>query len=92
MFKKIYTKLKMVFDTYKMWIFVAALFSTNGAQMYMNTGAESNEKVGSPIEKVNPVAVGPPVQKTIIIHKFDNELAKKLIKQELDKHKNGSQH
>jgi len=82
--KKLFAKLKTLFDAYKMWLFfMALLFGTNGAQMYANS---EPEKVGPPIEKVKPVAVGP--QKTIIIHKVDNS----YCDDKLNEHKTGAQH
>lgn len=93
MIKKLFARLKNIFDAYKMWLFFLALFGTNamqaGVQEYVRS--EPVQKVVTTTKKVKPVAKKP-VQKTIIIHKFDAELAKKLIKLELDKHKNGSQH
>ena len=86
--KRITDKLKTFVEAWKIWIFLIALIGTNGGQqMYYHEPEAVDEK---PIVKVKPTIIKP--QKTIIIHKFDAELAKKLIKLELDKHKNGSQH
>ena len=86
--KKLFARLKNIFDAYKMWLFFTAiLFGTNGAQMYANS---EPEKAGPPIEKVKPVAIGP--QKTIIIYKLDKEYCKKLIETELQKHYDSSRH
>lgn len=42
--KKIFDKVKLLFDTYKMWIFAAALFGTNATQAYLNGSAEQEFK------------------------------------------------
>lgn len=79
MLKKIYAKLKMVFDTWKMWLFVAALFGTNGAQMYVNS---------EPVEPVPVKSALVEPKKTIIIHKVDNGYCDR----KLNEHKKGAQH
>jgi len=85
--KKLFDKIKLFIDTWKMWLFFCALVGTNaGQQIYYSKPAEK------PVVEKQAIIKPASLQKTIIIHKFDNELAKKLIKQELDKHKNGSQH
>ena len=82
--KKLFDKIKVFIDAWKIWLFVIALIGTNaGQQMYY-----SEPKKETKLTVTKPVKP----QNTIIIHKFDDELAKKLIKQELDKHKTGSQH
>ena len=83
--KKLFDKLKLFIDTWKIWLFVAALFGTNGAQMYAHSELE---KESYKAEKVKPVAINPVRTKTIIIHKADNSYCDKLI----NEHKNGSQH
>ena len=86
LFDRLFGRLKALFDAYKMWIFFIALIGTNGGQqLYYH---EPEKPVIEPIETVKPTMIKPQT----IIHKFDVELAKKLIKLELDKHKNGSQH
>lgn len=88
--KKLFDKIKLFIDAYKMWLFFCVLVGTNGITASLNSSAPIEEK-----KVLKPdFVVKPPTKpsKTIIIHKFDAELAKKLIKQELDKHKNGSQH
>ena len=87
--KKLFDKIKLFIDTWKIWLFVAALFGTNGAQMYVNS---------DPIEEKDPlkavhVAKSPTKPlKTIIIHKVDNGYCDKLIKAELKKHFDSSRH
>ncbi len=84
MIKKLFSHIKSFVDIWKVWIFFAALlFGTNGAQMYVHS---EPEKAGPPIEKAKPVAVGP--QKTIVIHKSDNE----YVDRKLEEHKTGAQH
>jgi len=77
--KKFLAKLKYIIDTYKMWIFIVAIFGTNGAQMYANS--EIAEPVASEKVVVEPI-------KTIIIHKVDNSYCDKKI----NEHENGSRH
>jgi len=85
--KKIFDKLKLFIDAWKMWLFFGVLIGTNaGQQVYYS------EPEKEPLKPVHIVKTPTKPQKTIIIHKFDIELVKKLIKQELDKHKQGSQH
>ena len=85
-FDRVFGRLKALFDAYKMWIFFIALIGTNGGQqLYYH---EPEKPVIDEKTIAKPTIIKPP----IIIHKFDAELAKKLIKLELDKHKNGSQH
>ena len=87
--KKALSQIKNFIDAWKIWLFFLALFGTNGLQAGLQEYARSEPE--KPVEK--PTIIKPTnLQKTIIIHKFDAELAKKLIKLELDKHKNGSQH
>ena len=81
--KKLFAKLKTLFDAYKMWLFFTAiLFGTNGAQMYANSEPE--------VEKVAVQRQTPPEKptKTIIIHKSDNE----YVDRKLEEHKTGAQH
>ena len=85
MLKKIYAKLKMAFDTWKMWLFVVALFGTNGAQMYVHS---EPEKTSQTAPKAKPVAIKPASTKTVIIRKIDNKFCIDL----LNDHKSGSQH
>ena len=88
--KKLFARLKNLFDAYKMWLFFTAiLFGTNGAQMYVHS---EPEKAGLPIEKVKPVAIKPVRTKTIIIYKLDKEYCKKLIETEFNKHYDSSRH
>ena len=81
MLKNVYTKLKMAFDTWKMWIFVAALFGTNGTQLYMNSEPASEKPAKTASTPSN-------LQKTIIIRKVDNEYCDK----KLQEHKIGALH
>ena len=84
--KNLFAKLKTFFDAYKMYVFfMALLFGTNGAQMYVHS---EPEKAGPPIEKVKPVAINPVRTETIIIHKSDNE----YVDRKLEEHKTGAQH
>jgi hypothetical protein len=83
--KKLLGQIKTFIDAWKMWLFFAALIGTNaGQQIYYSEPEKPIEKTAI-IKPTN-------LQKTVIIHKFDTGFVKKLIKQELDKHKNGSQH
>jgi hypothetical protein len=81
MLKKIYAKLKMIFDTWKMWLFVVALFGTNGAQIYSNYEPTSEKPVKTVSTPIKP-------QKTVIIRKIDNKFCIDL----LNEHKKGAQH
>lgn len=83
--KKLLDKIKLFIDAWKMWLFFGVLVSTNaGQQIYYSEPDPVIEKQAI-IKPAN-------LQKAAIIHKFDDELVKKLIKQELDKHENGSRH
>jgi len=79
--KKFLAKLKYLIDTYKMWIFIVAIFGTNGAQMYAN----SEPTFEKPAETVSTISKS---QKTIIIRKVDNEYCDR----KLNEHRTGSQH
>lgn len=81
--KKLFDKIKVFIDAWKIWLFVIALIGTNaGQQMYYS----------EPKKEIKPAVTKPTKpQKNIIIHKFDKELEKRLMK-ELDNHKHGSQH
>ena len=53
MFDKLFKKIKNFYDAYKIWVFVAALFSTNGLQAYLG----NTESVKPPVEPVKEVVV-----------------------------------
>jgi hypothetical protein len=82
--KKLFDKLKAFIDVWKIWIFILALFGTNGAQMYVHS--EADPIIEPVIEK--PIVKAKPPIKTIIIHKADNEYCDKI----LNDHKTSSQH
>lgn len=80
--KNLFAKIKTFIDVWKMWLFFAALLAgTNGAQMYVNS---EPEKAGPQTEKVEPEKIETvELQKTIIIHKTNNEYCdKKLLEHE----------
>jgi len=81
MIKKLFAKLKTLIDTYKIWVFVVAIFGTNGAQMYASYEPE-------PVETVKIAEPAKPSVKTTVIHKTDNRYCEDLI----NKHERGSQH
>jgi len=86
LFDRVFGRLKALFDVYKMWIFFIALIGTNGGQQLYYHEPEKpviNEK---PIVKAKPTVIKP--QKTIIIHKVDNEYCDR----KLNEHKTGAQH
>ena len=84
MIKKLFARLKNIFDAYKMWLFFTAiLFGTNGAQMYANSEPEKPAETASTPAKP---------QKSVIIYKLDKEYCKKLIETELQKHYDSSRH
>lgn len=75
-FKEAFSKIKMWFDAYKMWVFFAGLLvSTNGAQMYANSEPEVEEV--APVQVVEKTIVKP--GKTVVIHKVDNSYCDKLM-------------
>jgi len=81
--KKLYAKFKTGFDAYKMYVFfMALLFGTNGAQMYVNHEPEPVEPLA-----VKPVANVVKSQ-TTIIYKTDNSYCDK----KMNEHTTGSQH
>ncbi len=80
--KKVFDKLKAFIDVWKIWLFLAALIGTNGAQMFANS---ESAKVGPPIEIVKPIAEP---QKTTIIYKFDKKYCDELV----ESHINSNRH
>jgi len=60
--KKLFGKLKMMYDTYKMWIFLVALFGSNGMQAYMNDAGTKTKDITvsttmQPTTKLDPITV-----------------------------------
>ena len=85
--KKLFDKIKLFIDAWKMWLFFGVLVGTNaGQQVYYSEPDIEEPAIIKP--KIKPAKL----QKTTIIHKFDTGLAKKLIKQELQKHFDSSRH
>lgn len=86
--KKLFDKIKAFIDVWKIWLFFGALIGTNaGQQIYYSEPVIEKPAIAKTIEKR-----APETKKTIIIHKVDTKLVKKLIKQELQKHFDSSRH
>ena len=83
--KKLFDKIKLFIDAWKMWLFFGVLVGTNaGQQIYYSEPIEEKE----PLKAVRVAKSPTKPLKTIIIHKVDNGYCDKLI----NDHKNGSQH
>ena len=80
--KKLFAKVKAFIDIWKMWLFFGALlFGTNGAQFYAHSEPTSEKPAKTVSTPIKP-------QKTVIIHKVDNEYCDR----KLEEHKTGAQH
>ena len=83
--KKLFDRIKLFIDAWKMWLFFGVLVGTNaGQQIYYSEPIEEKEPLKAAFVAKSPTK--PP--ETIIIHKVDNSYCDKLI----NDHKNGSQH
>ena len=83
--KKLFAKLKTLFDAYKMYVFfMALLFGTNGAQMYANS--EPEKPIGKPV--ITKPSEKTAIIKPVIIYKPDNSYCDK----KLNDHENGELH
>ena len=60
-------KLKLFFDTYKLWLFLVALFGTNGTQAYLNSG-----NIETKSEPVITQEVAKTKDQIVVICKQDN--------------------
>ena len=83
LFDRVFSKAKTLFDAYKMWIFFAALLSTNGIQAGWHMNNDDEVHVKKPVINVKPVT-----GKTIIIRKVDNKFCIDLM----NEHSTGAQH
>jgi hypothetical protein len=82
--KKLFDKIKTFIDAWKIWLFFTALLvGSNGAQMYVHSEPEPTSE-----EPEKIVSTPSNLQKTIIIHKVDNEYCVKI----LNDHKTGVLH
>jgi len=81
--KERFNQVKTFIDAWKIWLFFLALFGTNAVQYGVQDYAQS-EKAGI----VKQIIKAKPPQKTIIIHKVDNEYCDR----KLNEHKTGAQH
>ena len=88
LFDRAFSKLKTLFDAYKMWIFFIALISTNGMQAGFHY-SEPEKPIGKPV--ITKPAEKPTIIKQII-YKTDEVTVKKLIETELQKHYDSSRH
>lgn len=77
--KKLFDKLKLFIDAWKMWLFFGVLIGSNAGQQLYYSEPEKEKSVE--VAKTS-------TPKTIIIHKSDNSYCDKLI----NEHRNGSQH
>jgi hypothetical protein len=88
--KKLFDKLKLFVDAWKMWLFFCVLVGTNGLQAGLNYSSPIKEK--SALKPVHVVKSTTKPSKTVIIHKVDNSYCEKLVKAELEKHFKSSRH
>ena len=52
--KEAFNKVKTFVDVYKIWIFIVALFGTNGIQAYFNSDKEAKSEPEVKVEEVKP--------------------------------------
>ena len=78
-------QVKAFIDVWKIWLFFLALFGTNAMQAGVQEYVRSEPTSDKPVKTVSTPTKP---QKTIIIHKADNEYCDRKLKE----HETGSQH